>query len=385
VNQLLRQTGNAVLLASSLGLLILLSPSLYGADAKTTAVELQAIVDELNDLDNWFSTVTDKRKRLERDVRNKDKEVAAVGTRVRQAQAQLTQTQRELTELGYRRKLLIEQKEVQAQRIGEHLAAAYRLSGQDIIKQLLNQESPAELERMMRYHEYLSSARIKALEQFEQTVRDLEQNRIKLEQQTATLTQQQQQLNQRQAQLVSERDQRKTLVAALNEEAEDKTARQKRLQANRGRLEQLLVELRTRAPELDGEAFAKRKGQLPWPITGRINNRFGSSRDDGKMKWHGVMFRATEGDPVSAVYRGKVVFADWLRGYGLLIIVDHGGDYMTLYGNADGLLKNLDDWVESGELIAQAGRSGGQTSSGLYFEIRHKGKVSDPLAWLVKN
>ncbi len=356
----------------------------YAADAQSAEIELQQIVEQLNDLDSWLNEATDKRARLEREIRDKDKEVAKVATQVRTAKQNLKQAKLDLTELGFRRDLLVEQRQVQAQRIGEHLAAAYRLTGKDVVKQLLNQESPDELERMLRYHEVLSTARIDALQQFEQTVKKLEQNRIELENQTKALTEQQKRLNQRQQGLVKERDTRKGLITKLNSEVEDKASKRKRLLANRSRLESLLTELRQRAPELDGKAFANNKGSLPWPISGQVTSKFGSTRDDGQMKWQGVLFGAAEGEPVRAVYSGKVVFADWLRGYGLLIILDHGGGYMTLYGNADGLLKNLDDWVEGGELIAQAGQSGGQTDSGLYFEVRHKGQVSNPLGWLVK-
>lgn len=367
-----------------LALLMAAAPTSFAADERSAEVELQQIVEELNDLDSWLNEATDKRARLERELRDKDKEVAMVASQVRQAKQDLKQAKLDLTELGYRRDLLMEQKQVQAQRIGEHLAAAYRLTGKDLVKQLLNQEAPEELERMLRYHEVLSTARIEALQQFEQTVKELEQNRVALEAQTQALTKKQQGLNKRQRGLEQERDARKGLITELNSEVEDKATKRKRLLANRGRLESLLKELRQRTPELDGEAFANTKGSLPWPITGDLASKFGSTRDDGQMKWQGVLFAADEGEPVRAVYSGKVVFADWLRGYGLLIIIDHGGGYMTLYGNADGLLKNLDDWVEGGELIAQAGRSGGQSDSGLYFEVRHKGQVSNPLGWLVK-
>lgn len=360
------------------------TPRSVAADEQSAEIELQQIVEQLNDLDSWLVEATDKRARLEREIRDKDKEVAKVAAEVRQAKQNLKQAKLDLTELGYRRDLLTEQRQVQAQRIGEHLAAAYRLTGKDVVKQLLNQESPDELERMLRYHEVLSGARIEALQQFEQTVQRLEQNRLELEAQTQALTQKQKRLNQRQQGLVNERDTRKGLITTLNGEVEDQASKRKRLLANRSRLESLLTELRQRAPQLDGKEFANNKGSLPWPISGDVASKFGSTKDDGQMKLQGVLFGAAEGEPVRAVYSGKVVFADWLRGYGLLIILDHGGGYMTLYGNADGLLKNLDDWVEGGELIAQAGRSGGQVDSGLYFEIRHKGQVSNPLGWLVK-
>ena len=120
-------------------------------------------------------------------------------------------------------------------------------------------------------------------------------------------------------------------------------------------------------------------------MSGTIENRFGQPRADGRLRWHGVRFGATEGAPVTAVFRGRVVFADWLRGFGLLTIVDHGSGYMTLYGHADDLTKRVGDMVESGEVIAHAGQSGGQLAIGLYFEVRQNGDARDPLGWLAKS
>ena len=155
-----------------------------------------------------------------------------------------------------------------------------------------------------------------------------------------------------------------------------------RLHTDRNRLEALLAELRRRATELDGSQFASRKGSLPWPVHGTVRSRFGQTRADGRLVWHGIVLAADEGTPVTSIFRGRVVFADWLRGFGLLTIIDHGSGYMTLYGQADVLSKTVGEWVESGEIIARAGRSGGKTISGLYFEVRQQGMARDPLRWL---
>ena len=111
-------------------------------------------------------------------------------------------------------------------------------------------------------------------------------------------------------------------------------------------------------------------------------NAFGQPRAEGRLTWHGLLVEADEGAPVKAVFRGRVVFADWLRGFGLLTIVDHGSGYMTLYGHADLLEKQVGDWVESGEVVARAGRSGGLGTTGLYFEVRQDGQAADPIVWL---
>ena len=133
---------------------------------------------------------------------------------------------------------------------------------------------------------------------------------------------------------------------------------------------------------LDGSLFANAKGQLDWPVQGKLTYRFGEPRAGGRLSWEGIYVTAPSGSAVTAVGRGQVVFSDWLRGFGLLTIIDHGNNQMSLYGFCDSLIRRNGDWVESGEIVASAGQSGGQDLTGLYFEIRIKGQPTNPLAWL---
>ncbi|MDH3645106.1 MAG: peptidoglycan DD-metalloendopeptidase family protein, partial [Gammaproteobacteria bacterium] len=252
------------------------------------------------------------------------------------------------------------------------------------VKLLLNQESPDTFDRMMRYHRYFSDARVTTLQQYQATLAGLVKNQAELEQRLDQQKDQQTELAARQSALVKERDQRKALIAELDAEAEGKSSERNRLTADRDRLEKLLAELMRRASELDGSQFVARKGSLPWPLRGPVRSTFGRPRADGRLVWHGMVVAADEGTPVTAVFRGRVIFADWLRGFGLLTIIDHGSGYMTLYGHADSLTKTVGEVVESGEVVARAGRSGGQSASGLYFEVRQKGAARDPLGWLAK-
>ena len=131
----------------------------------------------------------------------------------------------------------------------------------------------------------------------------------------------------------------------------------------------------------DGSAFAELKGKLSLPVRGELASRFGSPRNDGGLVWRGLFLTAPGGTPVKAVAAGRVVYADWLRGFGNLLIVDHGEDYLSLYGYNEALLKQVGDSVGGGETLATVGNSGGSTQSGLYFEIRHQGKPIDPMTW----
>jgi septal ring factor EnvC (AmiA/AmiB activator) len=343
---------------------------------------LDAVVERLNALDRWMTDAEKQRVRWERDVQEKDKEVAAVARTVESANQALRTVESEISDLAAEQKTLEARRAEQAERIGEHLAASYRMSGQDFLKLLLNQESPDTFERMARYHRYFTDARLEALADYRQTLDDLADNRFQLETRADEERARREELKTREQALVREREDRRGLIAELDQEMEGKTSERKRLEADRKRLEQLFAELSRRATELDGSAFVARKGSLPWPLRGRVTNAFGQSRADGRLTWHGMLIAAEEGTEVKSVFRGRVVFANWLRGFGLLTIIDHGGGFMTLYGHADVLLKTVGDWTEGGEVIARAGKSGGQQSSGLYFEVRQKGAARDPIGWL---
>ena len=185
-----------------------------------------------------------------------------------------------------------------------------------------------------------------------------------------------------QAELERRRVQRSELIRRLSRDMASKNVRQKQLLADRQRLEKLLAELERRQREKTSTEFAKRRGMLPLPVSGNVVFRYGAPRADGKLRWDGMVYRTSKREPVRAVHRGTVVFANWLRGFGMLTIIDHGNGYLTLYGYADDLLRGEGEVVEAGEVIAHAGQSGGQSFDGLYFEIRHKTSAVDPRPWL---
>jgi septal ring factor EnvC (AmiA/AmiB activator) len=131
----------------------------------------------------------------------------------------------------------------------------------------------------------------------------------------------------------------------------------------------------------DGSSFASLKGKLNLPVQGHVSNRFGKAREDTGISWKGLFIKAAEGSEVKSVAGGMIVFADWLRGFGNLLIIDHGGGYMSLYGNNQALLKKVGDEVKRGEVIAAVGNSGGNETHGLYYELRRQSKPFDPLSW----
>ncbi len=362
------------------------TPAAVGAepDQQQAEAALKQITERLNDLNVWLGGAERKRAQWQREIQSSDREVARLNREVDAAAVALARVRAELDELRAAQTELEAQRARQARHIGDHLTSAWRMSGDDFMKLLLNQQSPETLDRMVRYHRYFTDARLETLEAYRATLAELADNRQRLEDRASEAQARQQALAREQQALVRKRDERTGLLARLASETEDKEAERQRLVDDQERLENLLAELKRRAQTLDGRAFAQRKGSLPWPLNGRVVNAFGQPRAQGQLVWHGLLVAADEGAPVTAVYRGRVVFADWLRGFGLLTIVDHGSGYMTLYGHADVLLKSVGDWVESGEPIARAGRSGGLDTSGLYFEVRHEGQATDPIVWLAR-
>lgn len=344
--------------------------------------DVDGITKRLNALDAWFSDATRRQRDLQKELRSTDQSIAGTSSDIRRIEDEQKRIGKELIGLAEQMKELNEQRDEQAQLVASHLAAAYRLSGEDFLKLVLNQQNPEQLDRMMHYHRYFSAARTEALTAYQATLIEIEANAEATRTREQALAEQQRNLDGERDELRSKRQGRERLLVSLNAEMQDKSQERLRLTEDRKRLESLIAELQRRAQKAEATTFARSKGKLPWPSAGRLTHRFGEQRAGGLLKWQGIFIGASEGAPVTAVHRGRVAFSDWLRGFGLLTIIDHGDGYMSLYAHSDVLYKHVGDRVDVGETIATAGRSGGQTESGLYFEIRSNGAATDPLVWL---
>ncbi len=319
-------------------------------------------------------------------------ELRAAEQSIAAAARQLRRVEGELARQGERLRGLRQERAAREQTLQGHHAtlaaqarAAYAMGRQERLKILLNQQDPARLSRAMIYYEYLSAARARAiaaigedLERLAGTEREIRREEARLDalraEQVAEL-----------ARMEAAQQQRKTLVGALGRELADQGRQLDRLQADERDLETLLRRLEQALADVPAEqtqaaAFRDLRGRLPWPARGRIVQSFGTPRL-GSLSWDGVMIAATEGEEVRAVHHGRVAFADWLRGFGLLLIVDHGDGYMTLYGHNQTLFKEAGDWVDVNEPVALVGSSGGRDRSGVYFGIRHQGRAVDPVRW----
>ena len=369
-------------LTQALLLALAINTAVAADEGSQAKIRLESILAELNDLETWAVRRGAPPPALAQGSAGPGRRGGSIGARPSEKPKRPWPTSgRSWPNLQEEQQLLNAQREEEVRRLADHLAAAYRLSGEQFVKLLFNQESAGSLERMLVYHRFITDARMQALDAFRQLAVDIERNAEALRAQRVVERRDLEKLRTRQQSLRTERQARDDLIAALDQEFEDKENRRTRLLADRQRLQALIDQIEQRTIPGVGR-FTTRKGSLAWPLQGELAGRFGQPRADGGTAWRGLLLSAPTGTDVAAVHAGRVVFADWLRGFGHLAIIDHGDGYMTLYAHADQLTKKVDDLVETGEVIAHAGRSGGTTASGIYFELRHKGQAVDPRQWL---
>jgi septal ring factor EnvC (AmiA/AmiB activator) len=367
-----------VVLGSSLGL---------AQDRRESEAALSAVRKEIKQLQERMARETARRDEGARALRDAETKIAAATRELAKVRADLRVQQtarRDLTQETERanRRLAAEKAALARQ-----VRSSYMTGRDELFKLVLSQESPATLGRMLVYFDYYNRARSARID----TVAGELEKLGSLEQETARVTTALESLEAAQARevaaLTQSRDERRAAVAKLDAEIRDNSAAVAKLRAEEQRLADLvtrLSELLTGFPVDNDEPFASLKGKLAWPVQGKLAGDFGQPRGSGPVKWNGVLLEAAAGTPVRAVYHGRVAFADWLQGLGLLVIVDHGGGYMSLYGHNEALLKESGDWVAPGDAIAQVGDTGGQSRAGLYFEIRFNGEPVNPHPWIAR-
>ena len=325
--------------------------------------------------------VSKKRRQLNKQLKRDDFAIAKVAKAINTTRKNLNNTQQKLTELAKEKKQLNQDKLTQEQALAHQLRTAYTAGQHDYLKMLLNQNESAQVQRSITYYQYLNKARIKEIEQFQATIARLSVVEIEQQEKATQLKTLQQTQQQQKKQLEKNKQQRRSTLQALRKELLSNKQQLAKLEQEEANLVAALEKLaRQSALSKNLAGLGKLKRKLKWPVKGRIKHSFGT-RKQGYLRWKGVLLSAEVGKQVNAVHAGKVLFSDWLKGYGLVTVIDHGKGYMSLYGHNQALLKNIGDTVESGEPIALVGQSGGQTESGLYFEIRHRGKALNPKIW----
>lgn len=252
---------------------------------------------------------------------------------------------------------------------------------------MFSQDDPQTLSRSLRYFGYFNRAAADKIGGFRQTVSAIDQNQNVIRSQRSELDEHYTTLEQENVRLSGLSQQRLHVLSKLEGDIKNKSSLLKQKETDRRELEKIISgldgALADIVPPHKAVPFIQRKGKLVWPSSGQVSRSFGSSQEIGPLKYDGMIITNQAGSPVVAAHHGRVVFADWLRGYGLLLIIDHGDGYMTLYGRNRALYKELGDWVQVGEVIGQVGSTGvNDNESALYFALRYKGKPSNPRPWL---
>lgn len=355
------------------------------AQETEAAQKLEAIRGEIRQLAEAQRALEGERAQATKAIREADQAVDAGARALRDIDAAIQERAAELAELEADKAALQERLGKQREALAELLRSAYALGRHEQLKLLLAQDRVDDLARVLAYHRYFQKDRVARIEKLLGELRGLAElgravNAKREELAAARNTQEA-----RIAELETQRTERRTLLATLDAQFEDARARLAALGRDEQALVKLLASLRdvfADIPrELDGaQPFAQRKGKLPLPLPGKLLAGFGAALPDGRTS-QGWLLAGNSGDTVQALAPGRVAFADWLKGYGLLVILDHGDGWMSLYAQNDSLMKEAGDWVGAGEALAGVGTSGGQTQPALYLELRRNGKPVNPKGW----
>lgn len=329
-----------------------------------------------------------KRSKMEKQLDGLERKISASNKALRKTNIAITLNQRELSDLALEQKQLNKQLAYQLEQLRAQIYSAYANGEHTQLKLLLDQKDPTQLSRINTYYDYLHKARERRIQQARNILKNLKTVRETVQNKQSKLTTLLNKQKQEKSDLLANRKARTNVLKAVKADI-SRTGREldalKQNEKNIQALVQSLSEVMAKMPNtLDNSAFAKLKGTLPMPVTGRQSNQFGALRKGSDLHWQGWMIQTREGRAVKAVADGRVVFANALRGFGLLVIIDHGGGYLSLYGHNQDLIFQVGDWVSQGEPIAHAGDSGGLERPALYFELRHKGKPINPALWCKK-
>ncbi len=316
-------------------------------------------------------------------LKSSDIEIQANVLKLRELVATQADMKRELSRLRTTRRDYLKSLRQRREMLAAQIMAAYRLGRESRLKLVLNQDSLALLSRTLAYYDYFNRSQARQIAELKTVLLTLDKMQEKIDSELTALLNIQNRQQDVLVDMQNRRSQRLTIIENIAGQIDTHEARLAELQKNRHDLEMLLRNLSNLLIDIPPNLAQRNspidlKGKLPLPLHGRVKKAFGQRRSEG-LRWQGWLISADSDEDVKAIAYGRVIFSDWLRGYGLLMIIDHGDGLMSLYGNNESLLHEVGDWVESDAAISTLNPAG---IDGLYFEIRRQGKALDPAAWL---
>ena len=349
--------------------------------------ELEEVRDQISRLKKSMDRRAADRDRITAELQDAEVKISETRMRLKELERQRDFTARKKTQLEAQLEAKASELEQETRQLEAQVRSAYMSGKQERIKLMLNQHDPATLGRLMTYYRYLSEYRGDNIETVNARIGELNDLRERAAAEESRLAELASERTAELIELDNAQEERQQLLASLNAKIQEEGSEIDRLAAQEQDLARLIAELTSILsdyPITSEEPFSEFKGRLTWPVAGSLLHDFGHPRADGRLKWNGVVLAAQRGREVRAVYHGRVIFADWLAGMGLLVIVDHGEGYLSLYGYNETTLKIAGDWVAPGDVLATVGDSGGQSRSALYFEIRQGTRPLNPRTWVSK-
>ena len=344
---------------------------------------LNQLNDKIADIKAVLSHEQDKRSKYTNELKKTEIASGHILLRLEKTQSRLRQQQQLLQRLNRNTATYQNKLDNQREWLAQQIRAAYLIGRQPYLKLILNQSDAERINRILVYYRYISHDRLLAIQELQNTLSELQNNQQQIQTQTQVLQQLLRQQQQGRNKLERLKRNRHHVINQINTKIQTKSEKLDQLLGNKRLLEQTVYQLQRnatiRAPI--NQNFRQLKGRLSWPTKGRILPYFGTKIYQSELRWGGILIKAPEDLPVYAIAAGKVVFAKWLPGYGLLLIISHGHGYMTLYGRTHYLYKKPGDVLSKGDLIATVGNSGGYQQPALYFAIRRNAKPLNPVDW----
>lgn len=374
-----------LLLPLVLALMVLHTVSM-AEDKSAREQQLKTLLRKIDQLKQAIDIKEDNKSSATRQLKSIERKIGKVNQQIRATDKKISAKKSELKELQATR--LKHQKQLGQENdyLAEQVYAAFTLGRQERAKLLFSQQDPQALQRNLVYYQYFSNARVALINEVQRNIDQIIATEELIRQAQLDLEQNQKSLAAQIKELNVDLGKRKTILSSLDKELKLQGGSLSRLQDEATQLQNLIKsieEIFVDAPEseISHKAFAELKGKLAWPVKGKVKRLFGRNKPQSELRWQGVVIEAPNGRQVKAVSHGRIAFADWLRGLGNLIIIDHGNSYLSLYGHNESLYKSAGEWVDAGDVISTIGNSGGQKKPGLYFEIRKKGRPQNPTGW----
>lgn len=382
----------AILKAMLVSIALLISiPEAHSDQAEEISQEQsEAKLDQLKagikKVTNWLFQANDKKAGLNKELEQSALKINQLSKNIRLTKQKIKENQSELASLKH--KLTEHRSELKTHRefLQKQIQVAYFQEEHSEIKLLLNTDNPQDIARQMRYFDFIKEARKDKIESVSAILKRIEKTESEIIRATEKLDKRTLRLRSQQLELSKTVKNKQSLLAKLEKNIQNNTKRLEKMREDQARLKSLLDELESSLVNLpmpsDSAPFSQQKSKLPWPSHGKVIAEYGSSVASGKLKLNGMRIATKDNEHIKSIYSGRVIFSNWIRGFGLLIIIDHGNQFMSLYGNNKSLIKETGDWVRVGETIAISSEYTSSLESGLYFEVRKKGKPLNPRKWL---